>query len=61
MKVYLDQPTEGGVEADIKKQIEDSLKENLPDCLANEWFIESVHFANMIDTIMEEIRCIKSQ
>ena len=59
MKDYIDQPREEIGEsdlADIKEWIKDSLKEELPDCLANKWFIESVHFANMLDGIMEKIR-----
>lgn len=39
----------------IKKTIGEVLKEDLPDCEVNEWFIESVHFANMIDEITREI------
>jgi len=57
MKEYPNQPESmktkdmAGIQLIIKKVLE----EDLPDCRANQWFIESVHFANMLDKIMEEI------
>ena len=58
MKEYMDQPKEGKTveeSVNIIRWIEDSLKEDLPECPTNEWFIESIHFANMVDKIMKEL------
>jgi len=41
---------------DLTRFIIDFLSEELPDCPTNEWFIESVHLANMADKLVEELQ-----
>ncbi len=36
---------------DISESIKALLKDKLPDCPTNDWFIKSVHFANLMDSI----------
>ena len=55
MKEYPNQPESTTGMNQMKDIIKEVLEEDLPDCNTNEWFIESVHFANMLDKIMEEI------
>ena len=58
MRTYLNQPEDDTPVAsgeDIKNIIMAVLDEDLPDCSTNEWFLESVNFANMVDKIMERI------
>jgi len=57
MRVYQDQPDDYGRISipDFTRYIVDFLKEELPDCITNEWFIESIYFANMVDKLVEEL------
>ena len=58
MRTYLNQPEDDTPVASgegIKNIIMEVLGEDLPDCSANEWFLESVNFANMVDKIMERM------
>ena len=57
MRVYPDQPDDYGRISipDFTRYIVDFLKEELPDCIINEWFIESIYFANMVDKLVEEL------
>lgn len=55
MRIYPDQPKmEMSMEA-IKDIIEDTITEELPECITNRWFLGSVGCANMLDKIMEKI------
>lgn len=57
MKDYPDQPyiiTKRSAEEDTGFII-DFLKDELPTCETNEWFIESVHLANMVAKLVEEL------
>ena len=57
MRRYTEQPTEIiiGV-GDVKAAIKEVIEEELPECSVNEWFVDSVHFANMIDKIIDKIQ-----
>ncbi len=59
MQTYTDQPSEKLVDnirlEKIKDVIQEVLEEELPECDINAWFIDSVHFANMLDRAMEKI------
>lgn len=56
MKDYPDQPTKN---IEDVRQIVDIIKEvlddDLPDCATNDWFLESVYYANMVDKIASRI------
>jgi len=60
MRAYAEQPREQ-LEDDkpnmdgIRKIINEGLMENLPDCSINNWFLESVYYANMLDNIIQTI------
>ncbi len=60
MRQYTDQPKEDPVTEDninyIIATISSILTEELPDCDINDWFLRSVHFANMMDKIKEDIQ-----
>ena len=43
------------VEHNLQENIEEVLMEDLPECPLNEWFLESVYFANMVDRIMDRL------
>jgi len=55
MRVYPDQPevSVNDSKEDFKRFILDCLSEDLPDCPTNRWFLESVNFANMVDSLVE--------
>lgn len=57
MKEYAEQPQvlSSCSEADLKSIIQSVLEEDLPDCVTNRWFVDSVNFANMIDKIVEKV------
>ena len=56
MNLYTDQPKEPPeVEID-ESHITDIIKDSLPECRINEWFLESIYFANMVDEIVISIR-----
>ncbi|KKN72662.1 hypothetical protein LCGC14_0409040 [marine sediment metagenome] len=55
MKEYPDQPEELLAPDSRRALIEDVLKDNLPECEINFWFIHSVYFANMIDEIARKV------
>lgn len=56
-RLYPDQIKEIGiVDRDyVRDVISGVLQDNIPEHPVNEWFIDSVHFANMVDKIVEEI------
>ena len=59
MRTYSEQPidiVEPDVLTCIGNLIKESLEARLPDCEINRWFITSVYFANMIDSIIHEIK-----
>jgi len=56
MKLYPDQPKEALQAKEIKGIIEEIIEEELPICPVNEWFVDSVGFANMVDKLVEKIR-----
>ena len=57
MRVYQNQPDDYGRISipDFTRYIVDFLKQELPDCIINEWFIGSVDFANMVDKLVDEL------
>jgi len=57
MRVYQNQPDDYGRISipDFTRYIIDFLKQELPDCIINEWFIGSVDFANMVDKLVDEL------
>ena len=58
MRIYSDLKQEDEKEKDMDEMKEimlDILEDELPECTTNERFIESVHFANMVDKIMTRI------
>ena len=52
MKTYPEQPPQ---DSSTRENIEEILIEDLPDCSTNEWFIQSIHFANMVDRIVNRL------
>uniref|UniRef100_A0A6M3LC90 Uncharacterized protein n=1 Tax=viral metagenome TaxID=1070528 RepID=A0A6M3LC90_9ZZZZ len=53
MRKYPKQPDNLGVDMDkVKGIIEDIIEDDLPDSPVNQWFLDSVNFANMVDRIM---------
>ena len=57
MRIYQNQPDDYGriSSPDFTRYIVDFLKQELPDCIINEWFIGSVDFANMVDKLVDEL------
>ena len=57
MRVYQNQPDDYGRISipDFTRYIVDFLKQELPDCIINEWFIGSVDFVNMVDKLVDEL------
>lgn len=58
MKYYENAPGEGVINPDpkeVKDALMEELKEELPESEVNEWFIDSIHFANMIDKIVRRM------
>jgi hypothetical protein len=60
MMKYPNQPT-GKIVADvdlgqITRIISAVLEDRLPDCETNKWFIQTVHYPNMIGEIIRAIR-----
>lgn len=58
MRVYPGQPTEEEVAypaGKVAKLIGDKLKELLPECDTNDWFVDQPDFANMCDIIADDI------
>lgn len=56
MKEYPNQPDDRLINMDeMRKSIEDVIKDTLPDCGVNRWFIPSTYFASMLDKIVKEI------
>ena len=57
MKLYPNQPeTHKGDSNFAKDTIMEILAEELPDCVTNDWFLESAYCANMIDKIVRELQ-----
>lgn len=50
-----DYPNSIQVEHNLQENIVEVLMEDLPECPLNEWFLESVYFANMVDRIMDRL------
>jgi hypothetical protein len=59
MRIYPDQPDEPEEvmlhPEPVARFIRDFLKEELPECRVNEWFLETVYFANMCDNLTEDL------
>lgn len=56
MKTYPDQPEVVAHMDEVRKIVEEVLDEDLPECAVNEWFVETVYCANMLDKIIERLR-----
>jgi len=58
MREYPDSPKKIEVydRNNTQKLLEEIIEEDLPECFLNEWFIESVYFANMIDKILIRLK-----
>jgi len=58
MRQYPGQPNETTVfdTQYLKDTLSEIISDSLPDCAANDWFIESVNFPNMIDKIVVELQ-----
>ena len=60
MTEYSDQPKETrelleDELAYIRRRIGETIAEQLPECAINKWFIGSIYFANMLDSILGNI------
>ena len=56
MKEYPGQPEERNISCKtLSNSLMDILKDELPDCKVNEWFIATTHFANMVDKIVAKV------
>ena len=57
MKLYPDQPETLKDNPDYARStIMEILAEELPDCVTNDWFLESTYCANMIDKIVRQLQ-----
>ena len=56
MRVYGEQPAEGKKESTVLDILEEVIKDELPSCPVNAWFIDSLHFYNMLDKIVERLK-----
>jgi len=58
MREYTNQPEERLQlfdENSVRTTLEAVIEDLLPKCITNEWFLDSVYFANMIDKIISEV------
>ena len=55
MRTYDNQPSDLLNKIALSNLIMSELKDNLPNCKINEWFLDSCDFANMVDKIAEII------
>ncbi len=60
MQLYPEQPiertkTSGEEFRYLEKFVADTIGACLPDCSTNEWFVGTVHFANMVTKLVREI------